>query len=585
MLRWKRMLVIGVFLWVCISVYVPFTTSVRGEGNTIYVDDDNTSGPWNGTQEYPYQWIQDAITAADNGDIISVQGGTYYETITIEKNIVLVGQGSATTIIDGGGSGHVIYAHGSSSSYIEVCISGFTVQNAGGVGYDCIAYSYVQNGEIENNIITQSDESDGVQLDHCTEITINGNTISNNDGAGIRLTLSENNQITDNTITNNQQGIYIYYLSNENQVSDNAISGNTQYGVYVVQAEDNQFYRNDFTNNGQNAKAGENNEWSHLSQGNYWDDYGGYDENPQDGIGDVPYSIEGGGQDDYPLGYFQQSDPEPEGNQQPIAYNPTIAPTTTEEGELVSFSGSGSDNDGYIIAYNWRSNLDGQLNSDQTFSTTTLSVGTHTIYFKVKDNDNDWSSEVTATVCISPENSIPVASIEMISPNPAEEGAPVVFSGAGTDEDGDIIAYKWTSSIDGVIGSDNSFTTSSLSAGTHTITLQVQDNAEAWSNQVSEVLVIEADQANPENQPPVAHAGGKYLGSTNEALLFDGSQSIDTDGTIVTYLWDFDDGTTSTEQSPSHVFEEPGNYSVVLTVTDDYGESATDTNRLAKPTR
>jgi len=51
--------------------------------------------------------------------------------------------------------------------------------------------------------------------------------------------------------------------------------------------------------------------------------------------------------------------------------------------------------------------------------------------------------------------------------------------------------------------------------------------------------------------------------------------SIDLDGTIAAWSWSFGDGQTSTAQSPSHVFAEPGEYTVTLTVTDDDG--ATDT--------
>ena len=43
-----------------------------------------------------------------------------------------------------------------------------------------------------------------------------------------------------------------------------------------------------------------------------------------------------------------------------------------------------------------------------------------------------------------------------------------------------------------------------------------------------------------------------------------------------TYLWDFDDGTTSTEQSPWHVYEHHGNYTATFTVTDAEGNSSSD---------
>jgi len=48
----------------------------------------------------------------------------------------------------------------------------------------------------------------------------------------------------------------------------------------------------------------------------------------------------------------------------------------------------------------------------------------------------------------------------------------------------------------------------------------------------------------------------------------------------VTYLWDFDDGSTSTEQNPDHEFQEPGTYDVTLTITDEYGATNTTTTTI-----
>ena len=50
--------------------------------------------------------------------------------------------------------------------------------------------------------------------------------------------------------------------------------------------------------------------------------------------------------------------------------------------------------------------------------------------------------------------------------------------------------------------------------------------------------------------------------------------STDADGTIASYLWDFGDGETSTEASPSHTYAAAGEVTVTLTVTDNGG--ATD---------
>lgn len=56
-------------------------------------------------------------------------------------------------------------------------------------------------------------------------------------------------------------------------------------------------------------------------------------------------------------------------------------------------------------------------------------------------------------------------------------------------------------------------------------------------------------------------------GTTN----FDGSQSFDNDGTIVSYRWDFGDGNTGRGSIITHTFDTPGIYRVTLTVTDNEG--------------
>ncbi len=62
---------------------------------------------------------------------------------------------------------------------------------------------------------------------------------------------------------------------------------------------------------------------------------------------------------------------------------------------------------------------------------------------------------------------------------------------------------------------------------------------------------------------------------------FSSAGSNDPDGTNITYLWDFDDGTpTSTAANPSHTFTAAGTYDVTLTVTDESGDSAVDTVRV-----
>jgi PKD repeat protein len=62
-------------------------------------------------------------------------------------------------------------------------------------------------------------------------------------------------------------------------------------------------------------------------------------------------------------------------------------------------------------------------------------------------------------------------------------------------------------------------------------------------------------------------------GSAPLSVQFSSAQSSDPDGSIVSYLWDFGDGSTSTAANPSHTFNAVGNYTVTLVVTDNSGLS------------
>ena len=90
-------------------------------------------------------------------------------------------------------------------------------------------------------------------------------------------------------------------------------------------------------------------------------------------------------------------------NQIPTATIISISPNpATQEVDTVSFSGSGIDTDGTIIEYKWSSSKDGDLSVLNSFSMSAnnLSIGEHTIYFKVKDNNEVWSDTDSLTLTI-----------------------------------------------------------------------------------------------------------------------------------------------------------------------------------------
>lgn len=75
---------------------------------------------------------------------------------------------------------------------------------------------------------------------------------------------------------------------------------------------------------------------------------------------------------------------------------------------------------------------------------------------------------------------------------------------------------------------------------------------------------------------PIAHAGNSSVTIAEQTIKFDGSRSSDNFG-IKEYLWDFGDGTTGTGKISEHAYSAAGTYNVTLTVTDESGNSDTDT--------
>jgi len=121
-------------------------TSERG--STIYVDDDNTAGPWDGTIDHPYQYVQDGIDYASEGDTVYVFNGYYVENVVVSKPLGIIGEDKDETRIAGDDFGTVvkIIAEG-------VMITGFTITRCGINPNNAGIMIHTPNNIITNNDI------------------------------------------------------------------------------------------------------------------------------------------------------------------------------------------------------------------------------------------------------------------------------------------------------------------------------------------------------------------------------------------------------------------------------------------------
>jgi len=81
------------------------------------------------------------------------------------------------------------------------------------------------------------------------------------------------------------------------------------------------------------------------------------------------------------------------------------------------------------------------------------------------------------------------------------------------------------------------------------------------------------------NLPPVASFTLPASALAGKEVSLDASSSLDPDGTITSYSWDFGDETTGTAATPSHSYAKAGNYTITLTVTDNNGSPSSPTTK------
>ena len=148
----------------------------------------------------------------------------------------------------------------------------------------------------------------------------------------------------------------------------------------------------------------------------------------------------------------------------------------------------------------------------------------------------------------------------------------VNFTSAGSHDAEGSLQFSWN------FGDGNSVVTASdasheyTSPGTYSVVLTVTDSAGQTDTAELTVEVVA-------NQAPQAVAQTDVTsGDAPVTVLFDASGSSDSDGSIVKYSWDYDsDGVEDAEgMTVEHTFTEAGEYHITLTVTDDSGETSSD---------
>lgn len=221
-------------------------------------------------------------------------------------------------------------------------------------------------------------------------------------------------------------------------------------------------------------------------------------------------------------------------------------------GENVTFDASGSTNTN-AVSYTWDFG-DGQTGTGMTTSHAYQNPGRYRVVLTLDDGQGtECSVAMDTTVANISQN----AAVTLTGMESACIGRNVSFSAQGTGG-----KYYWDFG-DGTTweGSSNA-SHSYQKPGNYTVSVRVDDGRGSTCSTASSSTRIQI------GEPPIARISDITSCLVNEPVQFDGSGS---QGSNLSYHWNFGDGTTGEGVRASHTYQKAGNYRVILTVKDSAG--------------
>jgi len=178
------------------------------------------------------------------------------------------------------------------------------------------------------------------------------------------------------------------------------------------------------------------------------------------------------------------------------------------------------------------------------------------------------------------QNNPPNAPNKPFGPTFVERGVVYTYTSSASDPDRDLIRLKFDwgdgnfSNWTALVASNTSVSLSHAWNAISSFIVRVIAQDENGSNSSwSSPLTVTVSQAETGDTLLVLDIITPENVSANQTIQFDATSNFDPDVVIISYYWDFGDGTTGTGKTPNHTYITPGAYKVVLVVTDDSGNT------------
>ncbi|MBN1348827.1 PKD domain-containing protein [candidate division KSB1 bacterium] len=152
-------------------------------------------------------------------------------------------------------------------------------------------------------------------------------------------------------------------------------------------------------------------------------------------------------------------------------------------------------------------------------------------------------------------------------PYSGTEGTALTFNAGGSTDDKGIAKYEWDWGNDGTY--DDQTTSATIQ---HVFTDNYSGTIKLRVTDVSGLIDIAEATVSVANANPIPNPGGSYSGTEGSAVSFTVTPNDpgSNDGPF-TYLWNFGDTKTSTQQNPTHTYTDNKTYTVTVKVTDKDG--------------